>query len=312
MESLIDLDDDLADLEIDDWFGRLAALGDEHGEFLHLGPHHSCLFIDAGPQLVVTFDSVASIRATQPRQAPFGLDLVRRNGWSLLSLVSDGDTWFRAPAVYGHIDRLIDDGFFEDFNRVLFCGAGAGGYAAAAFSVAAPGATVLALRPQATLDPAIAGWDTRFVHHRRRDFASRYGYAPDMLDAAQRAFVVFDPADTRDAMHAALFHRDNVTALRAAHVGAPLEAMLALTGIFAPLIESAMRGTLDRAGFARMWRARRGFKPYLDKFLTRVEAREKRLAAALPPYRLTPDMACPDEDASQYPRTRGTDIAAAE
>lgn len=312
MESLFDLDDDLADLEIDDWFGRLAALGDEHGEFLHLDPHHSCLFIDAGPQLLVTFDSVASIRATQPRQAPFGLDLVRRNGWSLLSLLSDGDTWFRAPAIYGHFDRLIDDGFFEDFNRVLFCGAGAGGYAAAAYSVAAPGATVLALRPQATLDPAIAGWDTRYVRHRRRDFASRYGYAPDMLDAAQQAFVLFDPADPLDAMHAALFHRSNVTALRAAHAGAPVEAMVAVTGIFDPLIESAMRGTLNRAGFARMWRARRGFKPYLDRFLTRVEAREKRLAAALPLYRLTPDMACLGEDSDQYSRPRGTTVAAAE
>lgn len=312
MDSLFDLDDDFTDLESGDWFGKLAALGDEHGEFVHLGPRHSCLFIDAGPQLVVTFDSVASIRAMQPRQAPFGLDLVRRNGWSLLSLMSDGDTWFRAPAVYGHIDRLTDDGFFEDFNRVLFCGAGAGGYAAAAFSVAAPGATVLALRPQATLDPAVAGWDPRFVRHRRWDFTNRYGYAPDMLDAAQQAFMLFDPADPLDAMHAALFHRGNVTALRAAHAGAPVEAMLTRTGIFAPLIESAMRGTLDRAGFARMWRARRAFKPYLDRFLTRVEAREQRLAAALPPYRLTPDMACPDEDASRYPHPRATTIAAAE
>ncbi|MEJ6745505.1 MAG: hypothetical protein QNK98_01850 [Yoonia sp.] len=52
---------------------------------------------------------------------------------------------------------MIDDGFFEDFYNVLFYGTHGGTYAAAAYSVAAPGCTVLALRPQATLDPRIAG-----------------------------------------------------------------------------------------------------------------------------------------------------------
>ena len=50
-----------------------------------------------------------------------------------------GDTWFRDNRVYGYFDRLIADGFFEDFDTVIFYGAGSCGYAAAAFSVAAPG-----------------------------------------------------------------------------------------------------------------------------------------------------------------------------
>jgi hypothetical protein len=50
-------------------------------------------------------------------------------------------------------------GFFDDFDQVVFYGAGQCGYAAAAFSVATPGATVVAIQPQATLDPRVTEWD---------------------------------------------------------------------------------------------------------------------------------------------------------
>ena len=66
--------------------------------------------------------------------------MVREHRWSHMALISDSDTWFRDPAVYGWFDRLVDEGFFDEFDRVLFYGAGPCGYAAAAFSVSAPGA----------------------------------------------------------------------------------------------------------------------------------------------------------------------------
>ena len=78
-------------------------------------------------------------------------------------------------------------GFFDDFDHVVFYGAGPCKYAAAAFSVAAPAATVDAIQPQTTLDPRITDWDDRYMKMRRTDFTSRYGYAPDMLDAAEQA-----------------------------------------------------------------------------------------------------------------------------
>lgn len=63
--------------------------------------------------------------------------MVKTRQWSSLSLISEGDTWFRDPAVYRYFDRLVDDRFFEGFDEVLFFGAGPCGYAAAAFSVCA-------------------------------------------------------------------------------------------------------------------------------------------------------------------------------
>ena len=51
-----------------------------------------------------------------------GWEFVRRHGWSHLCLISDGDTWFRDRKIWGYFDRLIDDGFFEDFDQVIFYG----------------------------------------------------------------------------------------------------------------------------------------------------------------------------------------------
>ncbi len=265
-----ELDVDLSDLPEAEWLARLDALGEEHGAFERLGEAHASLFVDAGKRLLVTFETVEDARRS-PGAAPRGLDHVARNGWSLLALLSRGETWFRDEAVWGTFDRLTDDGFFEDFEGVLFTGAGSSGYAAAALSVAAPGARVLALRPYATLDPAVAGWDRRHPGERRRDWTSRYGYAPAMLDAAERAYVLHDPGHAPDAMHAALFHRPNVLTFRCPLAGVRLEATLDAMGVMPPLLDLAMEGALDRPAFARLWRARRAHPPYLRTILKRAE-----------------------------------------
>lgn len=279
MSDTPDLDLDLSDLSEEDWLARLDALGEEHGSFERLGAHHASLFVDAGKSLLVTFETVENARK-RPGATPRGFDHVTRNGWSLLTLLSRGDTWFRDGAVWRMVDRLTDDGFFEDFDRVLFTGSGSCGYAAAAFSVASPGARVLALRPYATLDPAVAGWDRRHLAERRRDWTGRYAYAPAMLDAAERAWVLHDAGHAPDAMHAALFHRPGVATFRCPLAGVRIEAMLDATGIMPSLLDLAMEGRLDRLAFARLWRARRGHPPYLRTLLKRLEQAGRPALAA--------------------------------
>ncbi len=266
----IDLDLDLSGLPQNDWLGRLDELGDAHGYFEQLGSRHFALLIDAGPQLLVTFETLESARQN-PGARPRGFEFVTQHGWSHLALVSDGDSWFRDPAVYRFFDRLTDDGFFDRFAAVLFFGIGSGGYAAAAYSVANPGAQVLAIRPQATLDPAQTGWDKRFMAKRRLDFNSRYGYAPDMLDAAGSAFVLCDPGFTPDALHASLFRRPNVTALRCPLLGQRPETGLDAMQITAPLIEQAMEGGLSLASFGALWRTRRSNPNYMRGLLKKAE-----------------------------------------
>lgn len=263
---------DLSPLAPEDWQAALDRLGEEHGYFEPAGPGHASLFLDLERVLLVTFESMEEARR-RPGARPRGLDLAARRGWSLLAFLSEGDTWFRDPAVWGTFDRLSDDGFFEDFERVLFFGIGPGGYAAAALSVAAPGARVLAIRPQATLTPRIAGWDRRFMAARRLDFTSRYGYAPDMTDAAEKVDLVVDPRVAADAIHAALFTRDNVTLHRATGAGGRLDLVLDQMELTETLIEVAMEGRLGPAAFGRLWRARRGNPAYLRGLVKRLEAR---------------------------------------
>lgn len=253
------------------WLAMMDRLGEDAGYFISLGSRHWAFFVDESPILLVTFERIEAIMA-RPGQMPLGHELARTKGWSHLCLIADGDTWYRDKRVYGYMDRLVDEAFFEDFDTVVFMGAGMEGYAAAAYSVAAPGCTVLAINPRATLDPALAGWDGRARKARRLDFNSRYGYAPHMLEGARQAFVLYDPTVNEDAMHAALFHDSHVLQLRLPRLGGRVDWALDHMQLFKPLVDAAVDGRLNRASFARLWRARRNFGPYLRQLLTELEA----------------------------------------
>lgn len=232
-----------------------------------LGPQHWAFFSELAPILLVTFETVEDIRDDHPSQMPMGYRIAAAKGWSSLCLIADGPTWWRDPEVYLHFDQLTDSGFMDFFDHILFFGAGAGGYAAAAYSAAAPGAAVLALQPCATLDPTWAGWDRRHLSQRRLNFTDRYGYAPDMIEAAAKAFLILDPGQPEDAMHAALFRAPNVIRLECRYLGERTDLGLLSMGLLPGLIEHALAGDLTPALFARMWRGRRTHRPYLSNLI---------------------------------------------
>lgn len=146
-----------------DWLARMDQIGNMHGFFDRVGAHHRALYVQEGDTLLVTFDEVGRIIRNGRDALPVGFDAVSKREWSYLGLMAEGDTWFRDEALYRFFDRLIDDGFFDSFDQVIFLGAGPMcGYAAAAYSVAAPGAKVLALSPAATLDRDAAPYELRF------------------------------------------------------------------------------------------------------------------------------------------------------
>ena len=267
-------------LDRDPWFARIDELCAEEGYFEPLGKKHWAYFHDDGPILLVSFESLDRILARKG-QMPFGHDVAVANGWSHLTVICDGETWFRDPAVWGYFDRLVDEAFFEDFDRVLFYGAGDAGYAACAYCVCAPGATVLAISPRATLDPTVAGWDHRATKLRRLDFSSRYGYAPDMTEGASRVFVIYDPLMPENAMHAALFRADWVTPLPTRNFGDAIESVIEQTGLLPHLLTAACEARLDPVSFARLWRIRRRYAPYLRGLLRKVDMAQRPLLALM-------------------------------
>lgn len=264
----------------EDWLRAVDALTKPSGGLEEIDGQHFAVFVERTPRLLVAFETVEGAEAVSDTGAPLSLELGEENDWSTLTILANGDTWFRSEAMYAHFDELIDDGFFDGFEQVLFYGAGAGGYAAAAYSVAAPGARVVAVQPQATLDPRLANWDDRFLHMRRTDFTSRYGYAPDMLDAAEKAFILFDPMETLDSMHAALFTRTNVEKLRTRWFGEDVQQRLLNMQILTELLTAAMDHRLDENTFAALMRTRRSDRAYrINVVRGLVEAGHLRLAA---------------------------------
>ena len=271
----------LAGLSKQDWLAKLETLTETCGYFSALGSRHCASFVENSTTLFVTFETIQGIQVLSEDAQPMGWHMAKASGWSHLALVSDGDTWFRDDHVYAYFDHMVDDGFFDEFEQVIFYGAGPCGYAAAAFSVVAPGSIVVMIQPQATLDPAIAGWDERFIEDRRRDFTSRYGYAPDMLDAASRGYVIYDPRVALDAMHAALFTAHNVAKLPLRNMGATIQTQMMDMQVLYKTVALAAVGRLTRESFGKVMRARRDHPPYLRNLLSRLEAEDRTTLARL-------------------------------
>lgn len=257
-----------------EWIDRLEDVALDHGEFEPLGPDHSAAFIEGSDKLLVSFEYTDGARLRDNGE-PLAFDFTRRLGWSSLTLVCDRSSWFRHKAIYSYFDRLIDDGFFDAFEDILFYGVSDCGYAACAYSVSAPGARVLAVRPQATLSAKLAGWDNRFRKQRIIDFESRYGYAPDMIEGAQSGHIVFDPYARSDAAHAALFKRNHTTLHPFPILSSTPERDLERLGLIAPLVEAAMEDRLTPEVFQILSRARRTHLPYLRRLVGLFSERDR-------------------------------------
>lgn len=271
----IDISTSLSGLTKAEWLASIAQISMDLGHFVELGPRHFASFLQSSETLLVTFETLQGIEVLSPDRHPLGWQLARQEGWSHLCIMSDGDTWFRDPMVYRYFDKLSDDGVFDAFEKVIFYGAGPCGYAAASYCAAAPGASVLVVQPQATLDPRITEWDDRFADLRRMDFTSRYGFAPDMADAASDMHVLYDPAEPLDAMHAALFTKPHVHKQRLRFMGDAIQTDLLEMDIFKPMLVALGEGALDTVLWAKLLRKRRGHPPYLRNLTQALMASDR-------------------------------------
>jgi hypothetical protein len=245
-----------------------------------LDDDHVVTYVHRGPKLLVCFEALENALSVYGQDAPIALDFAEDKNWSVLHLAALRDTWFRSAALYAFMDDLVDDCFFEDFDQVAFFGSGMGAYGACAYSVASPGANVLAIAPQATLDADRAGWDPRYPCAKRLRFDDRYGYAPDMVEGARRVYVLFDPFRPMDHVHASLFHGPNVTRLKCRHFDGQIELALREMGMIHQVIEGASDGALQPTEFYRLLRRRRDHNRYLRTLLHSLSNRNQALRMA--------------------------------
>lgn len=246
-----------------------------------LDPAHSVTYLARGPKLLVTFEKLADTLSSSETGMPLGFDFVEDKNWSLLHVATNADTWYRSDAVYAFMDEMVDEAFFENFDQVAFYGVAMNGYAAAAFSVVAPGAAVIALCPQATMDVDRAGWDDRFPAARRLRFDTRYGYAPDMMEGAGKGYILYDPNEKMDAVHASLFQGPNVVHLPCRFFRRHIARSMREMGFLHQVIERAADQSLTAQEFHRLMRARRDHTRYLRNLLFHLDDAGKPWRTAL-------------------------------
>ena len=117
------------------------------------------------------------------------------------------------------------------------------------YDSAAPGASVLASAPAATLDPELAGFETRFHSDRKRDF-SRYGDAPGLIGTARDVVILFDPTDAVSCAHAGQFRGPQVTRAPLRFTGPAPHRLIRAGGLLVPLLRALANGRLTRARVA--------------------------------------------------------------
>jgi len=255
-----------------EWSRIARDLAGRDGFFTDNG-RHSFLFVPRGDTLVVTFDNLDITMGKRADRRPWGHDFIEKQGWSMLGAMAGGWTWYRDPWVAAEFDRLAASGFFARFARVVFYGASMGGYAAAAFSAACPGADVLVISPQSTVDKRVVPWESRYKVVWDKDFTGKYGDAAQVSRTARRVTILFDPYEPLDAAHVARFTAPNVVKLRCPLMGHRLGSSLSQMGLLNPVILGALNGTLEPADFYRMLRARRDFPRYQKELFARARAR---------------------------------------
>jgi hypothetical protein len=254
---------------VDDWAKIATELAGKDG-FYRAGGDHAMLFIKRSDTLVVTFDNLDLAMEKRDDKRPWGFAFIEKQGWSMLGVTAAGWTWFRDPWVYDQFDDLRKKRFFKRFKRVVFYGASMGGYGACAFAAACPGADVVAISPQSTLDKTLVPFETRYKTAWDRDFTGKYGDAAKVSSKAGRVTLLFDPYEPLDAGHVARFTAKNVVKLRAPLLGHRLGSSLQQMGILSPIVLAALNGTLTEGEFYQHLRARKQFGRYQKELFRRA------------------------------------------
>ena len=88
----LDFEAELNGLDADNWFERVDAISGEHGYFKRLGENHVAALLDAGTNLLVTFEDAKYIRKFNNGSAPRGFHYAQQEGWSHLAIIAKSES----------------------------------------------------------------------------------------------------------------------------------------------------------------------------------------------------------------------------
>ena len=223
--------------------------------------------------LYVGFDDLSRARDKNRMRDPWGYEFAEKRHWSSLGIMAYRPDWFRSDELFGYLHRLRDDGFFEEYRKVVFSGVSMGAYAACAFSSLAPGSTVIAFSPQSTLNPEIAGWDERYPSGSRADWSGPFSDAAAELQGAEKAWVIFDPEVPEDRQHAERLVGPNSVLLHTRYAAHFTAQFLRQIGALSTVVDACVEGTMTPARFYQLYRPARTYRRFLGGVMQKTLAR---------------------------------------
>jgi hypothetical protein len=284
----------------------MATRADSAERFFIAGQGANLWFEPGSDVLIITFDNLATIDEGFPR-LPWMYRRLQPLGYAVLGVQSHAKDWFRRPAAPQMLQDLTAQGFFDGFSRIVMLGASMGGFAALNFAALVPGARVIALSAQSTMNPDIAPFEARFPCAVRKSNWTD----PDFLDAAQAtapyAALLFDPFTPEDRQHAARLSGRHVQKVHLGHATHEAVRVVIKSGALPALIAEVVAGDDVGAAFWAAYRGRKAVPKWQRALLAAALARgHPRLAqrAADQILRMGKAAGLPDEDLTFARRAR--------
>ena len=200
-----------------------------------------------GP-VFVTFEPMLEARA--PDRRGFGEAFFAKRGITAYHVLCRGNDWYHYPEMPQALAALRAD--IAPGARVILYGSSMGGYAALRFSGWLAPDTIIAFAPQASVDPARAGWEKRWA-------PQTPALTWDRLAPCTRAtcYVVYDPFNM-DRRHVALLRREvSLIPLHSHFSDHHVTEFVLESGLLETLLLGIAQGTFRPCAWqAELWRRR--------------------------------------------------------
>jgi hypothetical protein len=188
---------------------------------------------------------------------PWGAEFAQEHDICYLGFSTIVPDWYLSTWVDEELKKLLNEGFFDRFSRVVFAGHSMGAHAALRFSQYVDGAYVAAFSPQITLEAGRADFDERFNEARRLPWRGAETDASTFEYDADHSWVFYDPQDDEDRQHAEALEKSGANLLRTYHSGHGSMAYLRRVGVANEILSIICFGTLKPLDFYRLLRNRR-------------------------------------------------------
>ena len=239
------------------WLDELRPGGSGEG-FLEKRLRHSLMFVRRPVnRLLVTFDNLSNVGDSSVGREPWAFKYARDENISHLGIMAHVSDWYRDADLIDRMKKLKKEGFFDGYDRVVFAGVSMGGYAAIAYGSLVPGAHVISVNPQSTLDPGLVPWETRYENGRRQDWTLPLADAARLTRNLGRVNIFYDPYHALDQQHVNRFKGANIRIFKCWFSNHKTAVFLRKIDALKTVMGRCIFDELTDLEFYRLYRARR-------------------------------------------------------